>query len=189
MVLHIRTSVRFAIGLMMFAPLPGLTQDSGIRETFRFSCIHDAEFLSVAVSTPERGDFPAVRLILKDPNGRRSGLDVGKEQIPRSRYAKIFEIPRISDRSRATAIEICKPAKGKYSLTVEEETDSEYRLTIRGESKAAMESEPLHLMGRSGRKRSFEFNYFGNERKPVIEILSVTHKPLAPPELALMDEW
>lgn len=181
---------RISIWFLMFSLRAATAAQTGeVRSTLRYSCIHDEEFLSVAVSTPERDDFPAVGLILTDPNGRRSGLDVGKEPIPGSRYAKIFEIPRISNRSRATAIEICKPAKGKYNLTVAEETESRYRLTIRGDSKVAMEWEPLHLMGQPGRKRSFEFNYSGNNGKPVIKILSSTGKALTQPELALSQEW
>lgn len=188
--LVVKSPIVLTVLLMMFALPASRAQDGDVQPTLRYSCLNYEQFLSIAVSTPERDGFPDVRLMLTDPNGRTMGFQAGDHAMPESRYARVVEIPPNPHRSRAIAAESCKPTQGRYKLVVEEHAESRYRLSITGEGQATAVSVPLHLVARASRRRYYEFNYYvSRDGKAVVELLNQAGKPMSVTERVELNEW
>jgi hypothetical protein len=93
------------------------TKQSHYSNSLRFSCF-DLPYLSVSAHVPGRRSFPNVELQLTDQSGRRAGIGKYDSRIPNSRYGKTAEIPKVPDRSKAIAIEVCGARAGRYAFTV-----------------------------------------------------------------------
>jgi hypothetical protein len=123
-----------------------------------FSCL-GKPFLSVSASTPNQESIPAVGIVLSDPVGRTEGFAIKRGDIPESGYGPVIEIPKLPQRSRALALEICNAEQGLYEIKVTEFGDKSYRLTVRGTGGSTKNNEALvlHHVSRSGRIRLHRF--------------------------------
>jgi len=133
-----------------------------------FSC-RDKAFVSVSASTPNHESIPAIGVALTDPIGRTAGFAIKRGDIPDSGYGPVIEIPKLPQRSRALALEICNAEQGLYEIKVTERGDKSYRLTVSGTGGGAKNNEALvlHHVSRSGRIRQYRF-VFRIEREQII---------------------
>ena len=120
------------------------TKQSQYSNSLRFSCF-DLPYLSVSAHVPGRRSFANVELQLTDQSGRRAGIGKYDRRIPNSRYGKTAEIPKVPDRSKAIAIEVCGARAGRYAFTVSEHNSSPYTISVTGDDgKDGNESEELN---------------------------------------------
>jgi hypothetical protein len=127
-------------------------------ESLALHCF-EKSFLSVSARTRSRDVIPTVKLSLTDPLGRRQGELARSPQIPTSSYGEIVQIPRLPDRSRALAIEVCDAEQGVYQLKVEEHGDEPYVLDVTAQAPNAgiIPSLLLHHIAREGRIGHYRF--------------------------------
>jgi hypothetical protein len=122
-----------------------------------FSCLGKL-FVSVSASTPNHESIPAIGLALSDPVGRTAGFAIKRGDIPDSSYGPVIEIPKLPQRSRALALEICNAEQGLYEIKVTEFGDKPYQLTVRGAGDAKNNSAlALYHDSRKGRVRHYRF--------------------------------
>jgi hypothetical protein len=98
-------------------------------ESLALRCF-EKPFIGVSVRARGRDVVPAVNLSLTDPLGRRQGEGSRDPQIPTSSYGIVVQIPKLPDRSRVRAIEVCDPEPGVYGLKLEEHGDEFYVLDV-----------------------------------------------------------
>jgi hypothetical protein len=127
-------------------------------ESLALHCF-EKPFVSASVRTRSRDVVPAVKLSLTDPLGRSQGERTRSPQIPASSYGEVVQIPRLPDRSRALAIEVCDAEQGVYKLRVEEHGDEPYVLDVTAEAPNAdiTPSLLLHHIAQKGRIGHYRF--------------------------------
>jgi hypothetical protein len=139
-------------------------------ESLALHCF-DKTFVSVSVRTRTRNVVPTVKLSLADPLGRRQGERARSPQIPNSSYGEIVQLPKLPDRSRALAIEVCDAEQGVYHLTVGEHGDEPYVVDVTAQSPNAgtIPSLLLHHIAQEG--RIFHYRFTLKTTKEQVDIM------------------
>lgn len=106
--------------------------------------------------------MPPVQIRLVDPSKREEGVDISGEKIPVSRYAEVVELPKLPQRSRVRAIEICGAEAGAYEIVVYEHGSDTYRLSVGVDGAEYMST---NLQARKGWIRHFRFQLRNEDRK------------------------
>jgi hypothetical protein len=109
-----------------------------------------------------RDAMPLVHIRLVDPSSRVQGVDLSGQKIPVSRYAEVVELPKLPERSRVHAIELCGAEPGQYELTVYEHGDQLYRISANADLDVSMAA---ILHAREGRVRNYRFRLGVEEKK------------------------
>jgi hypothetical protein len=149
-------SLAFATGAL------ARTKTSEYSDSLRFSCF-DRPYLSVSAHVSGRRSFPNVELQLTDQYGRRAGIGKHDRRIPNSHYGKVAEIPKVPERSKAVAVEVCGATAGRYAFTVSEHDSSPYTISVTGDdgkgSNDGNESDELNRQPNGERVCQFRFYY------------------------------
>jgi len=138
------------------------TKKSEYSDSLRYSCV-DRPFLSVSANAPDRRSFPNVEIQLTDEHGRHAGIGEYDSRIPNSRYGKTAQIPKVPERSKAVAVEVCDATSGRYAFTVAEHDSVPYAISITGDdgrqTNDGNETETLNMQPHGARVCQFRF-YF-----------------------------
>jgi hypothetical protein len=100
--------------------------------------------------------------------------------MPNSHYGKIAEIPKVPERSKAVAIEVCGATAGRYAFTVSEHDSSAYAISITGDDgkESNIETETLNRRPDGERVCPFRFYFSMAGGKVSIEWLDKDNRPL-----------
>jgi hypothetical protein len=161
------------------------TKKSEYTNSLHYSCF-DRPFLSVSAHVPDRRSFPNVELQLTDQYGRRAGIGKYNRGIPNSHYGNVAEIPKVPERSKAVAVEVCGATSGRYALTVSEHDNSPYTISVTGDDgKDGNQSEDQNRRPDGERVCQFRFYFSMAAGKVSIEWVDKDNRPL--PFLATPD--
>jgi hypothetical protein len=150
-------------------------------ESIRFSCL-DSRFLRVSAHVPKHDRFPDVELQLTDELGQQAGDGKYNRRIPHSQYGRITELPKMPNRSKAVAVEVCDAKPGRYLFSVSEHGNAPYRISVTGgdgtSSNTGNETQIIYRQPSGDRGCRFSFDFFLTDGKVTIRWLDKEKHPL-----------
>jgi hypothetical protein len=113
---------------------------------------------------------------LVDPFGHGAGRGITSKRLAGSRYGRIVELPKRSDKSKAVAVEVCNAKTGGYVITASEHTTTDYLLKVRGDAGEFGDesvSDVIYVRHPTGgRTCSYRFAFSWGNRKVAIRWLN-----------------
>jgi len=180
-------TIAFRLGAILL--IGALAQDSAgsakhTKDLLLYSCFHKP-YVGVTAKTPQSDNFAAIELRLTDPTGRTAGYGPHKKLMPHSRYGNVIELPKLPNRSKAVAVEVCGAEQGTYELEVREHDSQAYILTAQafGGSKRD-EFQRLNSVAQVGRVCRYRFYFAIIDKSAEIYWLDESGKALTPGEQA-----
>jgi hypothetical protein len=168
----------YLVVIVLAATGDAQTSEPEYRDSIHLSCL-ESPFLSVSAHTPRHDGFPDVEIRLTNPQGRSAGNGPHDNQIPKSQYGKVAEMPKRPNISKAVAVEVCDAIAGRYVIRVTEHGSAEYRITVRGGGdKVDTNAQILYLRPDGERTCEYRFYFLIAEGKAAIRWLDNGDHPL-----------